>query len=502
MQVVRKVLTMQDVEALNADPNASVVLDNTAGQSAEIISKLKPHVSIQIIGGYDGSKKAKYQQSRIQKRTMYTPEEVGKIITRFEELEAGIDPTWSDLEKAAYMYIALGSSIKYHEGHSEKSRNLNVVLGQGVCAGYAIVFKEAMDRLGIECDIINKTRTHTWNAIKLNGTWYPVDLTWDAEAIQKGETSLPWFAQVPTFNKYKDHVADGEAIIPNNCLDPQEVTDAFNKVTRSNHYQPIRLYDKPRIAHSRLMFAIDSGQPKETIIKAMHTLGEQAFTACKGYDEEVYTREFDERFLEVFRAIKKSPSLTDEEKGSILGTTRSLWLDVARNQGLVRDTDGEIHSHLYYIASAKPDFDYSTFNYSLLEAQKREILNQCRTYGVIDIDKMIAAEGVLRAQFDAICSKRQSGEEITAEDTAIVIESPVEVTVCERHEFNIEKWATEVVADQEAFVAGLEASGASTEDEETQEIIAICKGNIQNLKDNVLAHAQHATNDTEERQDK
>ena len=137
-----------------------------------------------------------------------------------------------------------------------------------------------------------------------------------------------------------------------------------------------------------------------------------------------------------------------------------------------------------------------------MEAQKREILNQCRTYGVVDIDKMIAAEGVLREQFDAIRAKRENGEEITVEDTAIVIESPVEVTVCERHEFNIEKWAAEVVADQETFVAGLEASGAVVEDEETQEIIAICKGNIQNLKDNVLAHAEQATNNTEERQDK
>jgi hypothetical protein len=136
------------------------------------------------------------------------------------------------------------------------------------------------------------------------------------------------------------------------------------------------------------------------------------------------------------------------------------------------------------------------------EAQKKEVLNQCRTYGVIDIDKMLSAESLLGRQFDEIRSKRERDEEITAEDTAIVIESPVEVTVCERHEFNIEKWATEVVADQEAFVAGLEASGESTEDEETQEIIAICKENIQNLKDNVLVHAQHATNDTEERQDK
>ena len=115
---------------------------------------------------------------------------------------------------------------------------------------------------------------------------------------------------------------------------------------------------------------------------------------------------------------------------------------------------------------------------------------------------MLSAESLLGRQFDEIRSKRERDEEITAEDTAIVIESPVEVVACERHEFNIEKWASLVVAEQESFVAGLEASGTATEDEETLGIIAVCKENIQNLKDNVLAYAQPAQNQTEQRQDK
>ena len=60
MQIIDKILTMEDVQLLNADKNSSVVLKNTAGQSADVISNLSPNVRIQIIGGYDGDKKKKY----------------------------------------------------------------------------------------------------------------------------------------------------------------------------------------------------------------------------------------------------------------------------------------------------------------------------------------------------------------------------------------------------------------------------------------------------------
>ena len=78
------------------------------------------------------------------------------IIEKFEELEKGIDPSWTDLEKALYVYVQLAKNVKYEHNDYVKDRNLCAILETGVCAGYASIYKEAMDRLGVECDIINE----------------------------------------------------------------------------------------------------------------------------------------------------------------------------------------------------------------------------------------------------------------------------------------------------------------------------------------------------------
>ena len=57
MRIENKILTIEDVEILNQDKDSSVVLKNTKGQSSDIIKMLKPHVKIQVIGGYDAEKK-------------------------------------------------------------------------------------------------------------------------------------------------------------------------------------------------------------------------------------------------------------------------------------------------------------------------------------------------------------------------------------------------------------------------------------------------------------
>lgn len=49
---------------------------------------------------------------------------------------------------------------------------------KGVCEGYVILFGDVMRALGIECDIAYNSG-HVWNLVKLDGSWYHIDLTWD-----------------------------------------------------------------------------------------------------------------------------------------------------------------------------------------------------------------------------------------------------------------------------------------------------------------------------------
>lgn len=47
-----------------------------------------------------------------------------------------------------------------------------------VCAGYSQAMQLLMNGAGIDCAIVT-SEEHEWNIIRLNGSWYYVDLTWD-----------------------------------------------------------------------------------------------------------------------------------------------------------------------------------------------------------------------------------------------------------------------------------------------------------------------------------
>lgn len=52
--------------------------------------------------------------------------------------------------------------------------------GDTVCAGYALAFSYILKQVGIEsCYVISSGMQHAWNAVKVDGSWYYVDLTYD-----------------------------------------------------------------------------------------------------------------------------------------------------------------------------------------------------------------------------------------------------------------------------------------------------------------------------------
>lgn len=68
---------------------------------------------------------------------------------------------------------------------------------QAVCEGYAKTFKYLMDGLGIPCTLVigvasnseGINENHAWNYVKLDGTWYAVDTTWDDPISTSGWVS-------------------------------------------------------------------------------------------------------------------------------------------------------------------------------------------------------------------------------------------------------------------------------------------------------------------------
>ena len=66
-----------------------------------------------------------------------------------------------------------------------------------VCAGYALLYVAMAKRAGLECLSISgyaRTSTseglHTWNAVRLDGTWQLVDATWGSGGTARGTTTF------------------------------------------------------------------------------------------------------------------------------------------------------------------------------------------------------------------------------------------------------------------------------------------------------------------------
>ena len=215
-----------------------VILDvsSTKCLNMNMFSKLNnPNLMIRVRGGYD-KERAEYWsrknglQPEVRKgrkgirglsyyedANIYSVSELVKIDDEIKKIEAGIMPEWSQIKKALYVYDRLREEVIYHPKYeTQQSYEIRTLRGliskKTVCAGYALIFKEIMDRLGIECDYVEGCTTkvdskkdvtnHAWNLIKINGRHYPIDLTWDACRYRQGETdSFGYFSNLQKFRE-------------------------------------------------------------------------------------------------------------------------------------------------------------------------------------------------------------------------------------------------------------------------------------------------------------
>ncbi len=93
-------------------------------------------------------------------------------------------------EKAVHDYIVLNCAYDMRVVNGETISVFDDVFyaegvfknGVAVCDGYSKAFQLCMDILGIECIRVTGYGNgggHAWNAVKLDGEWYMVDVTWD-----------------------------------------------------------------------------------------------------------------------------------------------------------------------------------------------------------------------------------------------------------------------------------------------------------------------------------
>ncbi len=142
--------------------------------------------------------------------------EFDSAVEEYLKLVEGVE---SEFERELILHDALAQNLTYVTG-AENAHNAYgaIVQGRTVCEGYAEAFQYLLMRSGIQSFIINgssinpSTGTaegHAWNAVKIDGKFYHVDLTWND---QESGTFHAYFNQ-PTSVIEADHAIDS-AVYP------------------------------------------------------------------------------------------------------------------------------------------------------------------------------------------------------------------------------------------------------------------------------------------------
>ena len=108
----------------------------------------------------------------------------------------------SNLEKEIAVYSWIVINVNYDWTHQDVMKETpresftpygGLVNHTAVCLGYATTFQLLMDMAGVECITVTgaahaSREDHGWNMVRLNGNWYCVDVTWDANYREYGST--------------------------------------------------------------------------------------------------------------------------------------------------------------------------------------------------------------------------------------------------------------------------------------------------------------------------
>lgn len=144
--------------------------------------------------------------SKIDAKMASTPNEAASSISSLAEYISKNTTNQSEKARAAFYWIAKNISYDiagFAAGeYPDPSAEAAFKTRQGVCAGYANLFKALSDECGLESEVITGyTRgskyaigsdlqddpDHAWNSVKIDGKWYLLDATWAAGYVNDGK---------------------------------------------------------------------------------------------------------------------------------------------------------------------------------------------------------------------------------------------------------------------------------------------------------------------------
>lgn len=122
---------------------------------------------------------------KIKPQYIFKRSKISAYIKKFnkasQKLIEGIDSSWSDVKKALILHDRLAVKCRYkNEGLKSYTAYNVIVSGKGICEGYSRAYSYLLSLVGVDSKTVNNEKKfHCWNLVKLNGSWYHVDVTSD-----------------------------------------------------------------------------------------------------------------------------------------------------------------------------------------------------------------------------------------------------------------------------------------------------------------------------------
>lgn len=157
----------------------------------------------------------------------------------FSELEHGL----SEYERELYIHDKLIRHCEYdfdayNEGDSTKNPDAFSAYGalvdrKSVCGGYSLAAKLLFELVGIDSMTVSgmsKGQGHMWNTVKIEETWYQLDITWNDPSTATGGLDVTyWYFNIPDDYMKRDHEYGIEfSDLTNEMVENGETTGFFN----------------------------------------------------------------------------------------------------------------------------------------------------------------------------------------------------------------------------------------------------------------------------------
>ncbi|MEG2283773.1 MAG: transglutaminase domain-containing protein [Bacilli bacterium] len=203
----KDILTANKYLRKHRDKKVCIRIPSTLAVTDDILALSADDMYFRIENGNEDDKIASYNNETPETEqwqtvhtldVVYTKDELQAIMEAIYHIEKEINPNWNEMTKAASIYQYLIMKIDYDRtnlGSSTKSKDTRSLLAllsdKTVCCGYALTYKELLNRQGIKCDYVLgnlSTRAHAWNLVYIEDDIFGVDLTIDASNTRHGKT--------------------------------------------------------------------------------------------------------------------------------------------------------------------------------------------------------------------------------------------------------------------------------------------------------------------------